>query len=357
MASPKPQPREILKGQKRAWLKWGSLAIVLLGVVLLVVWGVRVAQTGLSLWENLAQVQALADDPQSLDPAVVCGLVQDLREDVVKLQVQVGGVARLGPALGWLPKVGGDLQAAPHLLTVAGGLTEAGSLGCDAMEPALDAFLGGSQNSDFSLEWMTGLLAEKKPDLEQALAAVNRSQDAWAQIEADNLSPRLARETALLEQGLPLLQAGLSAATIVPDLLGMDEPRTYLVVALNEDELRPGGGFISGVGEVWLEAGQLVTMTFRDSYAVDDFTQPYPDPPEPMRRYMGIDLWVFRDSNWSPDFPTAARQAISLYRPGYPVSVDGVIALDQQAVQALVSAVGPLKLEGVDEPVTGETII
>ncbi len=42
---------------------------------------------------------------------------------------------------------------------------------------------------------------------------------------------------------------------------------------------------------------------------------------------MGIDLWVFRDSNWSPDFPTAARQAVALYRPGQPVSVDGVVAL------------------------------
>jgi hypothetical protein len=150
---------------------------------------------------------------------------------------------------------------------------------------------------------------------------------------------------------------GLEAAAVAPDLLGMDEPRTYLVLALNEDERRPIGGYITGAGEVWLEAGRLVTMTFRDSYAVDDFTQPYPDPPEPLRRYMGIDLWVFRDSNWSPDFPTAARQAISLYRPGYPVSVDGVIALDQQAVRGLVDGLGPLAMEGTEKPVTGDTVI
>ncbi|RME39469.1 MAG: DUF4012 domain-containing protein, partial [Thermoflexia bacterium] len=101
--------------------------------------------------------------------------------------------------------------------------------------------------------------------------------------------------------------------------------------------------------------GRVVTMTFRDSYAVDDFSFPYPEPPEPLRRYMGIDLWVFRDSNWSPDFPTAARQAVALYRPGQPVSVDGVVALDQYALRELVGALGPLTVEG--ETVTRETVI
>ena len=344
--------------KKNAWIKWGSLTLILLGVGLLVAWGVGAARTGLSLRQHLAQALALVDAPQSLDPAAVCDLMPNLRDDVVTLQRQAGGLARLAPSLGWLPKVGKDLQAVPHLLTVADGLTEAGALACDALEPALVTFGGTGENSDsLSLERLTGLLADKQPDLERALAAVERARNAWAQVDAESLSPWLAEKTALLKQGLPLLRAGLSAATIAPDLLGAEEPRTYLVLALNEDELRPGGGFISGVGEVWLEAGQVITITFRDSYAVDDFAQPYPASPEPIRRYMGIDLWVFRDSNWSPDFPTAARQAVSLYRPGYTVSVDGVIALDQRAMQAVVSAIGPLTLEGEEEPVNGDTIM
>ncbi len=332
--------------------------LVLLGAVLLIVWGVGVARTGLSLRQHLAELQALAGDPQSLDPAAACGLVRDLQGDVVALRRQVGGLAQLAPSLGWLPKVGGELRAAPHLLTVADGLTEAGVLSCDALEPALDALGGtGASSIDLSLEGVTGLLAAEQSKFEQALAAVERAQSAWAQVDTESLSPWVAEKTALLEQGLPLLQMGLSAATIAPDLLGVDEPRTYLVLALNEDEIRPSGGFITGVGEVWLDAGQVVTMTFRDSYAVDDFSQPYPLPPEPVRRYMGVGLWVFRDSNWSPDFPTAARKAISLYRPGYDVSVDGVIALDQRAVQAAVNAIGPLTIEGEDEPVDGSTIM
>ena len=66
----------------------------------------------------------------------------------------------------------------------------------------------------------------------------------------------------------------------------------------------------------------------------------------PMRDYMGIDLWVFRDSNWSPDFPVAARQAISLYTQTRGGTIDGVIALNQQVVEALVDGLGPLTIDG-----------
>ncbi|MCP4542490.1 MAG: DUF4012 domain-containing protein [Chloroflexi bacterium] len=343
---------------KNVWIKRGSLVLILLGIALLVAWGVGVAQTGLALRQHLAQALALTDDPQSLDPAAACVLVHDLQDDVGALRQQAGGLAQLAPSLGWLPKFGGDLRAAPHLLTVADGLTEAGALSCDALEPALAAFgETGAGSMDLSLESVTGLLANEQSKFERALAAVERTQSAWAQVDTASLSPWVADKTTLLEQGLPLLQMGLSAATIAPDLLGIDELRTYLVLVLNEDELRPGGGFITGVGEVRVEAGQVLTMTFRDSYSADDFTQPYPAPPEPFRRYMGIELWVFRDSNWSPDFPTAARKAISLYRPGYDVSVDGVVAIDQRAVQAVVNAIGPLTIAGEDEPVDGSTLM
>ena len=344
--------------KESAWVKWGGYGLLLLGVILLGVWGVGLVRTGLSLREHLAQVQALADNPRSLDPVEACDLVSELRGDLTTMRRQADGLIRLPPFLGWLPKIGGDLRAVPHLLIVADGLTEAGVLGCDAIGPALEGF-GGMDDATAGLspEQVIRLLNEERASLDQARAAVDRAQAAWAQVDRESLSPWVNEKTALLEQGLPLLRTGLSAAIILPDLAGASEPRTYLIMALNEDELRATGGFISGVGEVHIEAGQLITMTFRDSYAVDDFKQPYPEPPEPMRRFMGIGLWVFRDSNWSPDFPTSARQAISLYRPGYPVAVDGVIALDQQAVQKLVGAVGPLSLEGVEEPVTGEGFV
>lgn len=326
--------------------------LALLATLILLTWALLLAHSALDLALHLRQARALAADPTGISPAEGCRLVQDIRSDVTSLRRWGGLPARLAPLFGWLPVVGGDLRAAPHLLTVADGLSEAGSLACDLLAPALsDVEAGG-----FSPEEAVSLLAAGQEEMTQAAAAVARAEEAWAQVPVASLYPPLGDRAALVERGLSLLRAGFQAAALAPPLLGTDAPRTYLVLALNEDELRAGGGFISGVGEIHLAAGRVVTMTFRDSYAVDDFTQPYPLPPEPLSRFMDIGLWVFRDSNWSPDFPTAARQAIALYRPGYPVTVDGVVALDQQAVQALIAALGPLTLDDGTQ-VTGADIL
>ena len=333
-------------------------ALVILGLALLAVWTFRLGQTVLSLRDHWVEARSWTQAPTEVNPAEACQLVQDAHADVASLHRQAGGLAQVGPAVGWLPVIGGDLRAAPHLLTVGVNISEAGAILCRVAEPVLPPPSSGSPSvADISQTDVIRQLDDHRPELEQAETAVARALSAWEQVDTQALSPPLREKAPLLDEALPLLQRALSMATVAPDLLGADEPRTYLVLALNEDEIRPGGGFISGVGEVRISAGDVVSMTFRDSYAVDDFTQPYPPAPQPMQQYMGIDLLVFRDSNWSPDFPTAARQAMELYRPGYPVSVDGVIALDQRAVQGLVTAVGPVRTEQAEGPITGETVL
>jgi len=347
-----------MTNHERPKLKHGICVLALLGVVLLLVWGGRLAWVGLSLRAHLAQVQALADAPETVDPTAACVLVHDLRDDVVALRRQAGFLAQLAPVLGWLPKVGGDLQAAPHLLVMADSLTEAGTLACDALEPALAAFGGTGETSDgLSLERVAYLLAEGQPNLEQALAKVEQAQDTWAQVDVGGLSPWLAGKMALLERGLPLLRVGLEVAVVSSDLLGMDEPYTYLILAQNEDELRPTGGFISGAGRLTLDGGQIAELSFGDAYTIDDYVnKSYPEPPEPLLNYMGSELWLFRDANWSPNFPTSARQVAYLYEYGQDVSVNGVIALNQRVVELLMTGFGEVRLPGVAEPVTADNV-
>jgi hypothetical protein len=68
---------------------------------------------------------------------------------------------------------------------------------------------------------------------------------------------------------------------------------------------------------------------------------------------MAADLWVLRDANWSPDFPTSADVARALYAQDQGIETDGAVALDLEAVRLLVGAVGPLTVPGVAEPITG----
>ena len=174
---------------------------------------------------------------------------------------------------------------------------------------------------------------------------------------AGDLHPRLAEQLPRLDRLLPLARTGLQAAQVAPALLGADGPRTYLILAQNNHELRGTGGFISAVGMIRVERGRITDLQLGDSYAVDDLSQPHPAPPAALAAQMGIDLLLLRDSNWSPDFPESAQVARALYQQDRGIASDGAVALDLEAVRLLVQALGPLQAPGVDEPITGDNVV
>lgn len=331
-----------------------AIGLVVLGVLLIVVWGVQSAVAAGSLLRSLKTVQVmLDDDPMATDLTALGTLLRQTRRDVVTLRRNAGWLAGMGPAFRWLPKVGPLAADAPALLALADGLTEAGVLLWDAGEPFVAAF----QSGEPVMDGLADVFVRLTPVLPRARSAVTRARTAYAAIDVDALPDRLQGPLKQLGPLLPLLNDGLALAGMGPSLLGLESPRTYLLLVLNESELRPGGGFITGVGEVRVAGGKVASMTFTDSYAADDFSQPYPFAPEPFQQFMGIELLVFRDSNWSPDFPTAVRQGLELYRPPHAVTVDGVIAVNQHAAQRLLDILGPLTLPDSNESVTGATLL
>ncbi len=335
-------------------IRWILLAVGLIALLLVGIWGLRVYRATRSLLSRLPQAQEImAQGPMEADPQAIGALVHGVREDFVVLKRQVGWLAPLGSLFRWVPKVGPLLDDAPALLTLGDVLTELGVMLWEDAAPSVGAIQSGVPVT----EVLGDLLPPVVADAPEARLLVARAKDAFAEIEVGAVPERFQGYFDMLGKALPLLYDGLNWVEVAPMLLGLDEERVYLVLALNDDELRPSGGFITGVGEVHISSGRITSMEFMDSYKADDFSLPYPDPPEPLRWFMGIDLWVFRDSNWSPDFPTAARQAIELYRPGYSVNIDGVVAVNQYAARHLLDALGPLKIEGADEPITGATLL
>ena len=124
---------------RRFWIKSAGWLLIIACLAALIFWGVRVIRTGLSLRAHLAQVQAIADKPGLVNPEAACELAYGLRSDIVALEHDIGGLVNLAPLLGGLPKVGGDLRAAPHLLTVAERLSGVGEVTCRSLGPLLGA--------------------------------------------------------------------------------------------------------------------------------------------------------------------------------------------------------------------------
>ena len=142
----------------------------------------------------------------------------------------------------------------------------------------------------------------------------------------------------------------------LPKLLGMDSPKTYLILVQNNHELRATGGFIAAIGRLTLDKGKVAELDFVDSYAIYRSDGNYPPAPAAMQRYMDIPILVMRDANWSPDFPTTAQVARALYRSDTGLDVDGIITVDLNAVKLIFGALGELQISGFDEPITGDNI-
>ena len=347
------------------WASWTriatrlALALLLIGVAWLGWRLCRIWRSSTALRTDLEAAQALArDDLRDLDVQQAISLVRTTQGDLEALQSDVRPFLWIAPGLAWLPRYGATIQAAPVVLDVAVDLAAAGETLVDQFAPLLEGTdeerlsKGGSVMSE-----ATATLVRARPQLTQTLAVVRQSRSTLGQLQVDALHPRLAGWVARLDRYLPPLEQGLRAGLLAPDLLGAERPRRYLLLVQNEDERRATGGFISGVAQIQVTNGHVDLITFEDSYALDDFSNPYPHPPGALRETTGADLWVFRDSNWSPDFPTSARKAIELFSISREAQIDGVVALDQRAISLLVGPLGPLQVDGSAEPITGQNVI
>jgi hypothetical protein len=333
----------------------------LLMAVLVMVWLAVKAHRVYTIYRgmapHLASLQSLvsagAANPAQLNLPRLEDSLRNTGTDLDTLYEELTPFWPVTPYLGWVPVYGGDIQAAPYLLVAGRDTSRAGVILFERFSPLLEHASAGEQTA--ILSQAITLLTQAQADLDVAEELLRQAQSNLAQVDSERLSPAMARRVALLQRYLPMTTSGLGVAKRLPSLLGAESPQTYLVLTQNSDELRPTGGYINAVGHIVLDQGRIVEFVVQDSYAVDQLSEAYPYPPDPIRQYMDADYWVLRDANWSPDFPNSARTAIRLYELGQGISANGVIAFDQQALAYLLRAFEPVEVEG--ERVTSKNAI
>ncbi len=130
---------------------------------------------------------------------------------------------------------------------------------------------------------------------------------------------------------------------------GVGAPRRYLVVAQNPAELRGTGGIWGAYAIVTLHEGRATISPARPTQTLRDF--PAGRVPSPSAEYArtydqfgGAGSW--QNMNATPDFPSAAKAALSNYALGEGTELDGVLAADPFFLQALLEVTGPVRVPG-----------
>ncbi|HET7488919.1 MAG TPA: DUF4012 domain-containing protein [Acidimicrobiales bacterium] len=150
-----------------------------------------------------------------------------------------------------------------------------------------------------------------------------------------------------------------AVAFLVPRMLGAGGARHWIVGAENSGELRGRGGYIGAMGVLEADTGRVhmgpfvATTDLPPLLGVSASTL----PPE-YRHYVDLGaLNAWPNLTMSPDFSSAAAVLLDrLGASGGPMA-EGVIATDPQALSYLLSATGPVSVDGLPEQITADNVV
>lgn len=151
----------------------------------------------------------------------------------------------------------------------------------------------------------------------------------------------------------PEISKSLSLVSVLPNLMGYFGEREYLLLFMNNSELRPNGGFIGSVGRLIVENGKIKDFLIQDVYDLDGQLTRHIEPHYIVRRNLQPHLYL-RDSNFELDFERSASTSALIYQLESGNKVDGVAAIDFTFIKEVLKIIGPISLVNYDQTLDEE---
>lgn len=258
------------------------------------------------------------------------------RAHLVRADELLDGVA--ANVVSMVPVAGHSVRAVEDVTEVMLPVLDA----ADALTRKLEAIEGlqvvenGAIRTDL-LGQLRGPLVRQTEALELLVTAAAERRSGW-------IPPPLWDALADLEQRasgyLQSAERGAQAVRLMGPMLGQTAPRKYLVVMINNAELRGAGGIPSAAGIVKTVEGRLSLGRFRHTV---DLRGPRPyqkvAAPGDFRRRFGFyraDTTFWTNTTFSPDVPDVALVAARAFKKVTGKKVEGVILVDPRGIAALM---------------------
>lgn len=255
------------------------------------------------------------------------------------------------------------------LIDAADGLVNAADSMLNGMQPALSVLFGRGDDEVLTARISQGerLVERMRIGRTAFLRASEQLQTVrgWLdELTADSIPVdylfylnQLNTYYELLEQSNSVL---LSAPELLTAAFGLGEQQDYLILSQNSDELRPSGGYISTYGWLSVRNGRVVEYGYSPTTA----TSPNPPPEDAVTEVTVPNWWIGYnspvyaawDGSWYADYPATAQMAMWFYDTGFNLHapVDGVIAIDIFGFEAILAALGDVRIPGYVEAVNAD---
>ncbi len=136
----------------------------------------------------------------------------------------------------------------------------------------------------------------------------------------------------------------------LPNILGAEEEKNYLILFQNTAERRATGGFYTFFAVFNINKGKISIKDSSDIYDLDTSIAVHPPAPEKILAYhKGVNKFYLRDSNLSPDFVESIALFDELYQKAKrKVDYDGVIAMDSKVLVDMLKIFGDTQTAGIN---------
>ncbi|MBI4137507.1 DUF4012 domain-containing protein, partial [Candidatus Roizmanbacteria bacterium] len=148
------------------------------------------------------------------------------------------------------------------------------------------------------------------------------------------IRPRIEQAQSIAHDTIDLFVNAQPLLEVLPELMGMEEKKRYLLLFQNDKELRPTGGFITAYAILVFDKGKMQVEVSSNIYDLDDRQIKNIEAPEEILKYhKGVYYAYLRDSNLSPDFYESMQMFEELMKNvSNPPAYDGIIALDTEVL-------------------------
>lgn len=293
------------------------------------------------------QQSILAQDPAAATEAVA-RLAQETNEAVKPTQGRLWALAEM------VPWVGSNLSAVRQVAEVTDSLVT------DVVTPATQLDLGALAPSGGRIDVaaLTGLSTV----VDGVAAGADRASSAIGKIDKSGLIDQVSSGVVRLEDALATLNDTLSPVHdilgILPEALGAEEPRDYLVMFQGNSEARSLAGNAAVFIVIHVDNGAISITQHVDS---SDFRQPVDEPvvpldPEAVAIYGDKIGRYTPDFTMVPDFPAATGILQGWWDRDVKTDVDAYISMDPVALSYLLAVTGPVALPG-GETLTAENAV
>jgi len=339
-----PPPRRRRRGR---WVGWGLLAVV----VLVLVAGGLLVRDALTARDALARatgsVPAAEEALRAGDVETADALLAEIEPHTATARASTDGP--LWSLAARLPVVGQDVRA------FSASAATVDDLVVDVLPALTDVLAAVDADTLTITDGAVDLapLEAAAPAAARASAAFDEIDARHAQVDAAALHGQVAepydRLVAVTDELRPLVRTADRVTALGPAMLGADGPRRYLVLALNNAELRATGGISGAMAVITADAGRVTLDRQAATGDVPAFDEPVlPLAPGVEELYTDRVGRFVQDTTLTPDFPTTASLTAEMWQQAQDETVDGVVATDPVALSYLLEATGPVDVAGAE---------